>query len=327
MEDFNKQEFKLFKINKNKPLQFKRNLLIEKYVDNYLTDQNKIESAHLSLKSINQKCVENKNDSNNISHKYFVKKKPISQKKLSLQDHEDTDSTTIISNYYFNKPLKTNTSTSTNINYRNIPTKLSTKTRTVSCSNLCKDINNISVNKKVIMRKKNAGKSFSLRNRVNSNSNLNSHKSLTKKNINRNNNNNSNTNNNNNAMLRNRNSNVDFFREYERISQTQKMNNNTFVKTFQLKKESSQLFRKKFSNILNEKLKHNRFYTNNHLSTTMDSTIERLNEQLEEHSKKEQKPIKGNKVEKATSTVESIKEELTFQQSLLKTYQQQYKTI
>ena len=57
------------------------------------------------------------------------------------------------------------------------------------------------------------------------------------------------------------------------------------------------------------------------------STIERLNEQLEEHSKKEQKPIKGNKVEKATSTVESIKEELTFQQSLLKTYQQQYKTI
>ena len=73
MEDF-KQEFKLFKINKNKPLQFKRNLLIEKYVDNYLTDQNKIESAHLSLKSINQKCEENKNDSNNNGHKYFIKK-------------------------------------------------------------------------------------------------------------------------------------------------------------------------------------------------------------------------------------------------------------
>ena len=174
MEDLNKQEFKLFKINKNKPLQFKRNLLIEKYVDNYLTDQNKVESAHLSLKSINQKCEENKNDNNN-NPKYFVKKKPISQTKLSLQDHEDTDSTTIISNY-FNKPLKTNTSTSTNINYRNIPTKLSAKTRTVSCSNLCKNINNISVNKKAVMRKKNAGKSFSLRNRVNSNSNLNSHK-------------------------------------------------------------------------------------------------------------------------------------------------------
>lgn len=55
------------------------------------------------------------------------------------------------------------------------------------------------------------------------------------------------------------------------------MNNNTFVKTFQLKKESSQLFRKKFSNILNEKLKHNRFYTNNHLSTTMDNTTEGFN--------------------------------------------------
>ena len=274
MEDFNKQEFKLFKINKNKPLQFKRNLLIEKYVDNYLTDQNKVESAHLSLKSINQKCEENKNDNNN-NPKYFVKKKPISQTKLSLQDHEDTDSTTIISNY-FNKPLKTNTSTSTNINYRNIPTKLSAKTRTVSCSNLCKNINNISVNKKAVMRKKNAGKSFSLRNRVNSNSNLNSHKSLTNISISRNSNNNNN-NTNNNVMLRNKNSNVDFFREYERISQTQKMNNNTFVKTFQLKKESSQLFRKKFSNILNEKLKHNRFYTNNHLSTTMDNTTEGFN--------------------------------------------------
>lgn len=58
-----------------------------------------------------------------------------------------------------------------------------------------------------------------------------------------------------------------------------------------------------------------------------NSTIERLNEQLEEHSKKEQKPIKGDKVEKATGIVESVKEELTFQQSLLKTYQQQYKAI
>jgi TfoX/Sxy family transcriptional regulator of competence genes len=70
---------------------------------------------------------------------------------------------------------------------------------------------------------------------------------------------------------------MDFFREYERISQTQKINNNTLVKTFQLKKESSQLFRKKFSNILNEKIKHNRFYTNNHLSTTMDNTIDGFN--------------------------------------------------
>ena len=55
MKELQKQDFKLFKINKNKPLQFKRNLLIEKYVDNYLTDQSKVQSTNLSLKTLNQK--------------------------------------------------------------------------------------------------------------------------------------------------------------------------------------------------------------------------------------------------------------------------------
>ena len=179
MKEKNKEEFKLFKINKNKPLQFKRNLLIEKYIENYLTDQNKTKSTNISRKSINIAKEEKKTN-------FFIKKKPISQKKALLQEAEDTESTTLISNY-FNKQ---------NFNNRNIPSKLPSKTRTMSCTNFPKSLYN---NNNMIIHKKNAGKSFSLR----SKSNLNSNNSYVKKQIN-------------NSIKRNRNSNIDFFREYEK---------------------------------------------------------------------------------------------------------------
>ena len=244
MKEKNKEEFKLFKINKNKPLQFKRNLLIEKYIENYLTDQNKTKSTNISRKSINIAKEEKKTN-------FFIKKKPISQKKALLQEAEDTESTTLISNY-FNKQ---------NFNNRNIPSKLPSKTRTMSCTNFPKSLYN---NNNMIIHKKNAGKSFSLR----SKSNLNSNNSYVKKQIN-------------NSIKRNRNSNIDFFREYEKASKSQNTNNG--IKNFQLKKinTSTQFFRNNFYNkITNQKVnnyKHNRLNSNNYINPSMDKTIDGFN--------------------------------------------------
>ena len=244
MKEKNKEEFKLFKINKNKPLQFKRNLLIEKYVENYLTDQNKTKSTNISRKSISIAKEEKKTN-------FFIKKKPISQKKALLQEAEDTESTTLISNY-FNKQ---------NFNNRNIPSKLPSKTRTMSCTNFPKSLYN---NNNMIIHKKNAGKSFSLR----SKSNLNSNNSYAKKQIN-------------NSIKRNRNSNIDFFREYEKASKSQNTNNG--IKNFQLKKinTSTQFFRNNFYNkITNQKVnnyKHNRLNSNNYINPSMDKTIDGFN--------------------------------------------------
>ena len=244
MKEKNKEEFKLFKINKNKPLQFKRNLLIEKYIENYLTDQNKTKSTNISRKSISIAKEEKKTN-------FFIKKKPISQKKALLQEAEDTESTTLISNY-FNKQ---------NFNNRNIPSKLPSKTRTMSCTNFPKSLYN---NNNMIIHKKNAGKSFSLR----SKSNLNSNNSYAKKQIN-------------NSIKRNRNSNIDFFREYEKASKSQNTNNG--IKNFQLKKinTSTQFFRNNFYNkITNQKgnnYKHNRLNSNNYINPSMDKTIDGFN--------------------------------------------------
>ena len=109
-----KDEVKLFQISKNKPLQFKRNVLIEKYIDKYLSEQNKIKS---SKKIIKQDKEEKKTNC-------FIKKNPIASKKLYLQEVDDTDATSFLSNY-LKKP---------NLNNRNYPTKLALKTRTMSCT-------------------------------------------------------------------------------------------------------------------------------------------------------------------------------------------------
>ena len=227
MTEISKEQFKLFKINKNKPLQFKRNLLIEKYIENYLTDQNKVCSTTLSRKSISLAKEENKSN-------YFIKKKPISKKKLILQDVEDTESTTLISNYY-NK---------SNYNLRNLPSNLPLKTRTLSCTNFPDKIYS-----NVVLNKKKPEKTFSLRSKSNLNSNSNN--SYIKKQINN--------------KPKNRNSNYEFFREYEKSSKS--VTNNSFMKTFHIKKNISKQFSQsnfhKISNQKSSNIKHNRIFSSN----------------------------------------------------------------
>lgn len=62
-----------------------------------------------------------------------------------------------------------------------------------------------------------------------------------------------------------------------------------------------------------------------------DSTIEGLSERLDEHSKKVsgRKPIleRQSEAEKASNDADNIKEELTFQESLVKAYKKQYQAI
>ena len=79
-------DLKLFKINKAKPLQLKRNLYIEKYIDNYLADNKNKEKLKNSKIS---RLEENKEN-------FFVRKTVIPQQKLFSQEFEDTQSTTMI---------------------------------------------------------------------------------------------------------------------------------------------------------------------------------------------------------------------------------------
>ena len=79
-------DLKLFKINKAKPLQLKRNLYIEKYIDNYLADNKNKEKLKNSKIS---RLEENKDN-------FFVRKTVIPQQKLFSQEFEDTQSTTMI---------------------------------------------------------------------------------------------------------------------------------------------------------------------------------------------------------------------------------------
>ena len=238
MKEINKDQFKLFKINKNKPLQFKRNLLIEKYIENYLSDQNKVSSTNVSRKSISQSKEEKKTN-------YFIKKKPISQKKISLQDTEETEATTLISNH-FNK-------SNYNISIRNISSNLLPKTRTMSCTN-----SNFpqQIYSNVILHKKKPENSFSMR----SKSNLNSNNSYISKQIDN--------------RQKNRNSNLDFFKQYEKISKSHNDNNHSFMNTFQKKKNiSTQIFRNNFHKISSQKIsntKHNRLLSSN--IPTMEKT-------------------------------------------------------
>ena len=67
-ESYQSGDIKGFKINKIKPLQFKRNL-IEKYIDNYTN-----EYKNKKIKTKRFQKEENKEN-------YFIKKNPISQKK------------------------------------------------------------------------------------------------------------------------------------------------------------------------------------------------------------------------------------------------------
>ena len=119
---------KTFKIDKAKPLQLKRNLLIEKYIDNYIIEnknQNKLK---------NIKFEENK-------EYYFPRKTQVTQQKLSIPESEDTQSTTMILNSLSKteKPSK---------NFYKLPMK----DRTNSCSGRAKiNTSNIAIYKKNIL--------------------------------------------------------------------------------------------------------------------------------------------------------------------------------
>ena len=114
-----------FKIDKAKPLQLKRNLLIEKYIDNYIIEnknQNKLK---------NIKFEENKES-------YVSRKTQVNQQKLSIPESEDTQSTTMILNS-LSKTEKPNN------NFYKLPMK----DRTNSCSGRAKiNTSNIAIYKK-----------------------------------------------------------------------------------------------------------------------------------------------------------------------------------
>ena len=119
---------KMFKINKAKPLQLKRNLLIEKYIDNYI-----IESKNLN-RFKNLKCEENKES-------YVSRKTQVNQQKLSIPESEDTQSTTMILNSLSKTEKPCN-------NFYKLPSK----DRTKSCSGRTKiNTSNIMIYKKNIL--------------------------------------------------------------------------------------------------------------------------------------------------------------------------------
>ena len=119
---------KMFKINKAKPLQLKRNLLIEKYIDNYI-----IESKNLN-RFKNLKCEENKES-------YVSRKTQVNQQKLSIPESEDTQSTTMILNSLSKTEKPCN-------NFYKLPIKDGTK----SCSGRTKiNTSNIMIYKKNIL--------------------------------------------------------------------------------------------------------------------------------------------------------------------------------
>ena len=119
---------KMFKINKAKPLQLKRNLLIEKYIDNYI-----IENKNLN-KYKNLKCEENKES-------YVSRKTQVNQQKLSIPESEDTQSTTMILNSLSKTEKPCN-------NFYKLPIK----DRTKSCSGRTKiNTSNIMIYKKNIL--------------------------------------------------------------------------------------------------------------------------------------------------------------------------------
>ena len=117
---FFEEKPRFLKINKAKPLQLKRNLLIEKYIDSYIIEnknQNKLK---------NSKIEENKEN-------YYPRKTQVIKQKLSIPESEDTQSTTLnlnstskmekSGNKLYKYPLKVRTKSSsgrTKINTSNI---------------------------------------------------------------------------------------------------------------------------------------------------------------------------------------------------------------
>ena len=216
-------DLKLFKINKAKPLQLKRNLYIEKYIDNFLSDdknQEKIKKPKIS------KNEENKEND-------YIRKTMIPQQKISFQENDDTQSTTMI----LNSLNKTEKSIK---NANNFPKKI----RTMSGTRVYRNItSNISIYKKNI-----SNDCF-----AKNTSNIKKTKSYNKKFINK----------------YDRKSINDFINEKNNISINQNFND-SFSQTKKLKRESTF---SKFYYDKNKVGKHNRFFSNNSICTTMEKTL------------------------------------------------------
>ena len=121
-------KIKFFKVKKAKPLQLKRNLFIEKYIDDFISE------TKIQNKYINTNFEENKQN-------YYPRKTQVIHNKLSIQENEDTNSTTLILNS-LNKTEKSGN----NLN------KYPLKVRTKSCSGRTKiNTSNIVVYKKNIL--------------------------------------------------------------------------------------------------------------------------------------------------------------------------------
>ena len=176
-------DLNLFKINKAKPLQLKRNLYIEKYIDNYISDNK------------NPKMIKkSKNEENKVNE--YIRKTVVPQQKLSFHENDDTQSTTMILNS-LNKteksinningfPKKTRTMSGTRV-YKNNFSNIAIYKKNISNDFFIKKSSNLkknkSYNKKIINKynKINIPGSFNERNNILTNQNYDVSFSPTKK--------------------------------------------------------------------------------------------------------------------------------------------------
>ena len=167
-------DLNLFKINKAKPLQLKRNLYIEKYIDNYISDNK------------NPKMIKkSKNEENKVNE--YIRKTVVLQQKLSFHENDDTQSTTMILNS-LNKteksinningyPKKTRTMSGTRA-YKNTSSNIAIYKKNISNDFFIKKSSNLkknkSYNKKIINKydKINIPGSFNERNNILTNQNF-----------------------------------------------------------------------------------------------------------------------------------------------------------
>ena len=219
---FFEEKPRFLKINKAKPLQLKRNLLIEKYIDSYIIEnknQNKFK---------NSKIEENKEN-------YYPRKTQVVKQKLSIQENEDTRSTTLNLN-----------STSKIEKTGNTLYKYPLKVRTKSSSGRTK-INTSNI----IVYKKNIVNDCFLKNASNLKKTHSYNKNIVQK------------------YDRNYNYMSRYLNEYNNISSSQNQNN-SLVFAKKLKRENTFT---KFSLEPKSIVKHNRYFSNNSIKTILEKTL------------------------------------------------------
>ncbi len=236
-ESYQSGDIKGFKINKIKPLQFKRNL-IEKYIDNYVT-----ENKNKKIKTKRFQKEENKEN-------YFIKKNPISQKKISIQEFEETCSTTLISHNL------TRTEKFKNINHKD--NKFPMKSRTKSWSNAIKKNNNSNISN-ILVYKKNILNNKSLRD---TSSSINYNISF-----------------NNNSINKYERKSISSFTNKGQKDLINQNTDDSMIRTTKLKREKTfyQFYQQRKS-----LAKHNRYYSNNSISTNPKSNIS-MNKNIKEY--------------------------------------------